>query len=41
MWNHAVIMEELAQPQKTAWPQFRPDEMADLVAYLQELRRSR
>jgi hypothetical protein len=34
-------MEELAQPQKTAWPQFRPDEMADLVAYLQELRRSR
>lgn len=41
MWNHALIMEEVAQPQKIAWPQFRPDEMADLVAYLQELRGSR
>jgi mono/diheme cytochrome c family protein len=41
MWNHALIMEDLAQPKKMAWPQFRPDEMADLVAYLQELRRSR
>lgn len=41
MWNHALIMEEVVPPQKTAWPQFRPDEMADLVAYLQELRRSR
>jgi len=41
MWNHALIMEERAAPQKRAWPQFRPEEMADLVAYLQELRRSR
>jgi len=41
MWNHALIMEEVAQPQKIAWPQFRPDEIADLVAYLQELRGSR
>jgi len=30
LWNHALV-----PPQKGAWPQFRPEEMADLVAFLQ------
>ena len=39
MWNHAMIMQELAREKKVAWPYFSPEEMADLVAYLQSLRR--
>ncbi len=41
MWNHALGMEEQTKTQKDTWPQFRPEDMADLVAYLQALRRSR
>ena len=37
LWNHALLMEKLAKARGIAWPQFRPQEMADLVAYLQAL----
>jgi mono/diheme cytochrome c family protein len=38
LWNHAVISESTSAGVKPAWPEFRADEMADLVAYLQSLR---
>ncbi len=38
MWNHALTMEEQGKLEKTSWPLFTPEEMADLVAYLQALR---
>ncbi|MFQ5847510.1 MAG: c-type cytochrome [Candidatus Methylomirabilales bacterium] len=41
LWNHALVMEEQAEIRKHTWPEFRAQEMADLVAYLQVLRRSR
>jgi mono/diheme cytochrome c family protein len=41
MWNHALAMEEQGKVQKASWPEFRPEEMADLVAYLQAVRRGR
>jgi len=37
LWNHALFMEQLAKAQGITWPEFRPQEMADLVAYLQDL----
>ena len=37
LWNHAVIAPR-DRGQKRAWPEFRPQEMADLVAYLQSPR---
>lgn len=39
MWNHALAMEEQGNVKKSDWPLFTPVEMADLVAYLQDLRR--
>jgi mono/diheme cytochrome c family protein len=41
LWNHALVMEKLTEAQGITWPQFRPEEMADLVAYFQTLRRRR
>ena len=41
LWNHAVVTHQAARGQKGAWPEVRPDEMADLVAYLQSPRSSR
>ena len=41
MWNHALVMEKLAEAQQIPWPTFSPQEMADLVAYLRELGSSR
>ncbi|HTM10117.1 MAG TPA: cytochrome c [Verrucomicrobiae bacterium] len=35
MWNHSFLTDRPLQGQKTLWPQFRADEMADLAAYLQ------
>ncbi len=41
MWNHAWGMEEQGKFRKTPWPTFSAKEMADLVAYLETLGRSR
>ena len=38
LWNHAFISEPKRARDKAPWPEFRPEEMADLVAYLQLLR---
>ena len=38
LWNHAFISEPKPARDKAPWPEFRPEEMADLVAYLQLLR---
>ena len=35
LWNHPVVKPVGAAGQKGAWPEFRPEEMADLVALLQ------
>jgi mono/diheme cytochrome c family protein len=36
LWNHAVVTPTVAG-KKVGWPEFRPQEMADLVALLQSL----
>ena len=41
LWNHGAILEKRGERQKSAWPQFRSEEMADLLAFLQSLGRSR
>ncbi|MBI3002389.1 MAG: cytochrome c [candidate division NC10 bacterium] len=41
LWNHAFLMEQWPEPQKVAWPRFRPEEMADLVAFLRGTGRGR
>jgi cytochrome c2 len=41
LWNHGFIMAESAARRQVAWPRFRPEEMAHLVAFLQTLGRSR
>jgi mono/diheme cytochrome c family protein len=38
LWNHAFIGEPNPPRDRTVWPEFRSEEMADLVAYLQSLR---
>ncbi|MBI4589687.1 MAG: c-type cytochrome [Candidatus Rokubacteria bacterium] len=35
LWNHGFVMAERAERRQVAWPRFRPEEMADLVAFLQ------
>ena len=40
LWNHGFIMAERAERRQVAWPQFRPEEMAHLVAFLQSLGRA-
>jgi mono/diheme cytochrome c family protein len=37
LWNHAVVTPKAPSGQKTPWPEFRPEEMADLAAALQSL----
>jgi mono/diheme cytochrome c family protein len=39
LWNHAVVTPKAPAGQRAPWPQFRPEEMADLVALLQSLGR--
>jgi len=34
MWNHASEMKEAAESINVAWPQFKPGEMRDLVAFI-------
>jgi hypothetical protein len=41
MWNHAFLMQLDAQEQGIAWAPLSDVEMADLVAYLQQLMRAR
>ena len=38
LWNHAFISEPKPAGDKAPWPEFRSEEMANLVAYLQSLR---
>jgi mono/diheme cytochrome c family protein len=37
LWNHALVMQADIKGKKNEWPQFRSQEMADLVALLQSL----
>ena len=37
LWNHTFISRPPLARDKTSWPEFRPEEMANLVAYLQSL----
>jgi len=39
LWNHAVVPLPGSAGQKGGWPEFRPEEMADLVAWLQSFGR--
>jgi len=41
LWNHVVTMPQDAGTQTNAWPEFRPEEMTDLVAWLQSVGRHR
>ena len=41
LWNHSFIMEHRAERRKVPWPKLRPEEMADLVVFLQSQGRSR
>jgi len=36
MWNHTIEMEEAAEVAEIAWPQFKPGEMEDLVAFVKQ-----
>lgn len=40
LWNHSFIAEPAARG-KVAWSEIRPEEMADLTAFLQSLRQAR
>jgi mono/diheme cytochrome c family protein len=39
LWNHAFVKDPRPAGARTPWPELRAEEMADLVAYLQSLRR--
>jgi mono/diheme cytochrome c family protein len=41
LWNHAVVTAPTPGGQKGAWPEFRPEEMADLATMLQSIGRRR
>lgn len=41
MWNHSFIGARASEQQKSLWPQFRPEEMADLAAFLQTVGRGK
>jgi mono/diheme cytochrome c family protein len=38
MWNHTAVAAPTVRGQKGAWAELRPEDMADLVAFLQSLR---
>jgi mono/diheme cytochrome c family protein len=40
LWNHSFIGDPRAERDRTPWPTFRGEEMADLAAYLRSLKRS-
>ena len=37
LWNHAIVTPKTPAGQRAPWPQFRPEEMADLVALLRSI----
>lgn len=39
LWNHSFISDPRAERDRSPWPTFRGEEMADLVAYLRSLKR--
>ena len=39
LWNHSFVMEHRAERRKVLWPEIRPEEMSQLVAFLQILGR--
>lgn len=39
LWNHAFVKDPRQARERAPWPELRAEEMADLVAYLQSLRR--
>jgi mono/diheme cytochrome c family protein len=41
MWNHAAAMERKMREQAVAWPVFKGDEMAHVMAFLQSLGKGR
>lgn len=41
LWNHAMVSPVSATATRAAWPEFRPDEMADLVALMELFGRGR
>jgi hypothetical protein len=41
LWNHALVTPPAPSGGPMPWPEFRPGEMADLVAMLRSLGRSR
>jgi mono/diheme cytochrome c family protein len=38
LWNHTFISDPRSERERTPWPVFRGEEMADLVAYLRSLK---
>jgi len=40
LWNHSFIADPRAERDRTPWPVFRGEDMADLVAYLRSLKRA-
>lgn len=41
LWNHTFIAHPRAERDRTPWPVFRGEDMADLVAYLRSLKRAK
>jgi mono/diheme cytochrome c family protein len=41
LWNHSFIADPRTEREKTAWPTFRGEDMADLVAYLRSFNRAK
>ena len=41
LWNHSFVKDARPDRARAPWPEIRADEMADLVVYLQSLRRPR
>jgi mono/diheme cytochrome c family protein len=41
LWNHSLVTAPAPGGQKSPWPEFRPEEMTDLVAMLQSVGRRR
>ena len=40
LWNHSFIDDPRPERERRPWPTLRPDEMADLMAYLRSLKRT-
>jgi hypothetical protein len=39
LWNHSFIKDRRPEREQAPWPEFTGGEMADLMAFLQSLRR--